>query len=67
MQQRIVLFQSSPAGIMSSKREDNLDEINALLSQGWRVASMSPTSSPAASAGAEWRVFALVVLERISE
>ena len=67
MQQRIVLFQSSPAGIMSSKREDNLDEINALLSQGWKVVSMSPTSSPTASAGAEWRVFALVVLERDSE
>ena len=64
MQQRIILFQSGPAGIMSSKREDNLDEINAMLTQGWRVASVSPTSSPTSSAGAEWRVFALVVLEK---
>lgn len=62
--QKIVLFESRVTGMMSSKREDNLDEIQALLNQGWRVVSMSPTSSPVLSAGAELRVFALVVLER---
>ena len=66
MHQRIVLFESRTAGILSGKRDDNLDEINALLSQGWKVVSMSPTSSPATSAGAEWRVFALVVLAKDS-
>ena len=63
----MILFESNVAGIMSSKRLDNLEGINAMLSQGWKVVSMSPTSSPTASAGAEWRVFALVVLERHSE
>ena len=51
MQQRIVLFRSSPSGMMSSKREDNVVEINAFLAQGWRVVAMSPTSSPVTSAG----------------
>jgi hypothetical protein len=63
-QQRIVLFESHTIGIMSTKREDNLQEIQALLGQGWRVVMMSPTSSPSVSAGAEVRVFALVVLEK---
>ena len=66
-EQRILLFESQPAGILTSKREDNLSEIQAMLDQGWKVASMSPTSSPAMSAGAELRVFALIVLERDSE
>jgi hypothetical protein len=63
-QQKIVLFQSHVKGMVAVQREDNLAEINALLEQGWRVVAMSPTSSPAVSAGAETRVFALVVLEK---
>jgi hypothetical protein len=63
-QQRIVLFESHVKSILKSEREDNLPEINALLADGWRVVSMSPTSSPATSAGAEYRIFALVVMEK---
>jgi hypothetical protein len=43
-EQRILLFESQPAGILTSKREDNLAEIQAMLDQGWKVVSMSPTS-----------------------
>jgi len=63
-QQKLILFQSHPKGMFSSEREDNLDEINALLEQGWTVVAMSPTSSPAMSAGAERGLFALVALEK---
>jgi len=51
-QQRILLFESHMVGIMSGKREDNLQEIQALLGQGWRGVMMSATSSPSVSSGA---------------
>jgi len=63
-EQKILLFESHLTGMMTTKREDNLHEIQAMLDQGWRVVSMSPTSSPAVGAGGELRVFALVVLGR---
>ena len=66
VEQQIVLFASSNkhTGVFTAKRESNLDEINALLAQGWRVAAMSPTSSPSTDVGTIADVFALVVLER---
>ena len=63
-QQKVILFQSHTTGVFSTAREDNLGEINALLAEGWHVAMISPTSSPAVGAGAETRLFALVVLEK---
>ena len=63
-EQRLVLYQNGPKGAFSSARVDNLDEINALLTAGWRVVKVAPTSSPATDVGAEWRIFALVVLDR---
>ena len=63
-QQQIVLFRVAYSGVFSQHESTNLAEINALLQDGWRVVSMSPTSSPSTSAGAMTDVFALVVLER---
>jgi hypothetical protein len=63
-QQQIVLFRVEHSGVFGQKEAHNLDQLNDLLRQGWRVVSMSPTSSPSVSAGAMADVFALVVLER---
>ena len=63
-EQQIVLFRIAYSGIFQQNEATNLAEINALLRDGWRVVSMSPTSSPSTSAGAFTDVFALVVLER---
>ena len=63
-QQQMVLFRVSYTGVFGSKEGSNLDQINALLAQGWRVVMMSPTSSPSTNVGAYPDVFALVVLER---
>ncbi len=63
-QQQMVLFRISHTGTFSTKESTNLDEINALLAQGWRVVQMCPTSSPSTDVGALEDVFALVVLER---
>jgi tRNA G18 (ribose-2'-O)-methylase SpoU len=63
-QQQIVLFRVSHGGVFGQKESSNLEEINALLAQGWRVVQMSPTSSPSVHVGAFTDVFALVVLEK---
>ena len=66
-EQQIVLFEShtESTGVFSpEKRQHNLDQINTLLAQGWRVVAMSPTSSPSTDVGIIAEVFALVVLER---
>jgi hypothetical protein len=63
-EQQIVLFRIEHSGVFRQNEATNLDEINALLRDGWRVVSMSPTSSPSTSAGAMTDVFALLVLER---
>ncbi len=59
-----MLFRVSYTGTFSQKESNNLAEINALLSQGWRVVQMSPTSSPSTDVGSLADVFALIVLER---
>jgi hypothetical protein len=66
VEQQIVLFESTleQTGVFSSKRNTNLDRINHLLAQGWRVVSMSPTSSPSTNVGRVADVYALIVLER---
>ena len=68
VEQQIVLFEShnKTTGVFSSQRNSNLDQINELLTHGWRVASMSPTSSPSTDVGAIEDIFALIVLERES-
>jgi hypothetical protein len=63
-QQQIVLFRVSHGGVFGQKESNNLPEINALLAQGWRVAQMSPTSSPSVNVGAFTDVYALVALEK---
>jgi hypothetical protein len=63
-QQRVVLFRVSHGGMFGQKESNNLEELNALLAQGWRVVQMSPTSSPSVHVGAFTDVFALVVLEK---
>jgi hypothetical protein len=63
-QQQLLLFRVNHAGVFGQKESNNLDEINALLAEGWRVVQMSPTSSPSVSTGAYPDVYALVVVER---
>jgi hypothetical protein len=63
-EQRLVLFRTELTGVFSQRKTTNLDEINGLLAQGWRVAMMSPTSSPSTDVGSIPDVFALVLLER---
>jgi hypothetical protein len=63
-QQQMILFRISHSGTFSQKESSNLDEINGLLAQGWRVVQMSPTSSPSTAVGSDSDVYALVVLER---
>jgi hypothetical protein len=63
-EQQIVLFRVSYSGVFQQREATNLDEINALLRDGWRVVSVSPTSSPSTNVGSMTDVFALVVLER---
>lgn len=63
-QQQIVLFRVSHGGVFGQKESNNLQEINALLAQGWRVVQMSPTSSPSTNVGALADVYALIVLEK---
>jgi hypothetical protein len=63
-EQKLFLFQTEHTGVFSQRKTTNLDEINGLLQQGWRVAMMSPTSSPSTDVGSIPDVFALVLLER---
>ena len=63
-EQKLVLFRTEHTGVFSQRKTTNLDEINGLLQQGWRVAMMSPTSSPSTDVGSIPDVFALVLLER---
>ena len=63
-EQKLVLFRTEHTGVFSQRKTTNLDEINGWLQQGWRVAMMSPTSSPSTDVGSIPDVFALVLLER---
>jgi hypothetical protein len=63
-EQKLVLFQTEHSGVFSQRKSTNLDEINGWLQQGWRVAMMSPTSSPSTDVGSIPDVYALVLLER---
>ena len=63
-QQQIVLFRVEHTGMFGQKEAHNLDQINDMLREGWRVVSMSPTSSPSTNVGSIADVFALVVLEK---
>jgi len=56
--QHIVLYERNTTGPLFGKVDDNLDPINKMLEEGWRVVSISPTSSGLVG------VFALLVLER---
>ncbi len=63
-QQQILLFRIEHTGMFGQKEAHNLDQINDMLREGWRVVSMSPTSSPSTNVGSIADVFALVVLEK---
>ena len=64
VEQQIFLFRTTHEGVFGQKESHNLDEVNQLLKQGWRVALMSPTSSPSTNVGSIQDVYALIVLER---
>ncbi len=63
-EQRLLLFRTSHTGVFAQKEANNLEEINALLRTGWRIVSMSPTSSPSTDVGTIADVYALILLER---
>jgi hypothetical protein len=63
-QQQLVLFRTEHSGVFAQKESSNLEQINELLRQGWRIVSMSPTSSPSTNVGVYPDVFALVLLEK---
>jgi hypothetical protein len=64
IEQQLILFRTRNEGVFKQTESDNLAEINELLKQGWRVALMSPTSSPSTDVGSIQVVYALIVLER---
>lgn len=64
IEQQLLLFRTRNEGVFSQKESNNLDDINQLLKQGWRVAHMCPTSSPSTNVGSIQDVYALIVLER---
>ncbi len=63
-EQKLVLFRTEHTGVFAQRKTDNIETINAMLQQGWRVAMMSPTSSPSTDVGSIPDVYALVLLER---
>jgi len=60
-EQQLVLFRTEHTGVFSQRKTTNLEEINGLLAKGWRVAMMSPTSSPSTDVGSIPDVFARIV------
>ena len=63
-EQKLVLFRTEHTGVFSQRKTDNIESINAMLQQGWRVVMISPTSSPSTDVGSIPDVYALVLLER---